>query len=200
MTFLRSAPVTRSWRNTLISLLAGVSLLGVGIFCVSLGVSAGRVLLSIVFLICAIAMFLMAVSNSYTGDCPCCGTKQKRLGGLHRCDHCLVYGEVSKGEYRELEADCIWKVPIFKARVSKQSRMPGLCSGCGAPAAKVVRLRIIRTGFAFDLDVPNCGQHSGTADLEAVSTGKKGEEVPVLKVASYRFYREFLRENGMITP
>jgi hypothetical protein len=61
-------------------------------------------------------------------------------------------------------------------------------------------LRIIRTGFAFDLDVPNCGQHSGTADLEAMSTGKKGEEVPMLKVASYRFYREFLRENGMITP
>jgi hypothetical protein len=200
MTYLRSAPVTRSWKNTLISLLAGVSLLGVGILCVSMGVTPGRVLLSIVFLICAIAMFLMAVSNSYTGDCPCCGARQKRLGGLHRCDHCLAYGEVSNGEYRELEADCIWKTPVFKARVSKGSRMPGLCSGCGVAAAQVVRLRIIRTGFAFDLDVPNCGQHSGTADLEAVSTGKKGEEVPMLKVASYRFYREFLRENGMMTP
>jgi hypothetical protein len=137
MTFLRSAPVTRSWKNTFISLLGGVLLLGVTILCVSLGVTPGRVLLSIVFLICAIAMFLMAFSNSYTGDCPCCGAEQKRMGGLHRCDHCLVYGEVSKGEYRELEADCIWKVPIFKARVSERSRMPGLCSGCGASAAQV---------------------------------------------------------------
>ncbi len=52
-----------------------------------------------IFLVCFFAGLLNAMTHSQTGICPACGSPQKKLGGIHRCDHCLAYGEVVKGEY-----------------------------------------------------------------------------------------------------
>jgi hypothetical protein len=196
MELVRSTPVTRSWKSTLTSLLFALAMLGAGTFLFY----ENRVITPVIFLFLAIVGMWAAVSNSYTGDCPACGAVQKRLGGLHRCDHCLAYGEVVKGAYRELESDRVLKTPMFAARVPEPCHMPKLCSRCGLPAARFEKLRIIRKEFAFDLDVPHCELHTGGADLATERVqGKGGTEIPVLKVASYRFYREFLKQNKSAT-
>jgi len=153
----------------------------------------------LIFLIASLAAFLTAVTHSFTGDCPVCGTRQRHLGGIHRCNHCLDYGEVVKGEYHELEADRVHTTPVFAARVNEQCFMPKLCSACGSPSTRIQRLRIIRKEFAFDLDVPHCDLHTGGANLwtEQVKTENIWNEIPVVKVASYRFYCEYLRQNKL---
>ncbi len=197
MEFVRFNPVTRSWKSTLVRLLIALALLGPCLYLLYELPDVTGILAALVFFVVSVAIFWAAIANSYTGDCPACGSRQNHLGGLHRCNHCLAYGEVVKGEYRELEADRVFRTPVFAAMVSPQCRIPQLCSGCGLPAARFERLRIIRTEFAFDLEVPHCDLHRGTADLATESTkGKNAQEVAVLKVGSYRFYREFLKKNG----
>jgi hypothetical protein len=196
MEFVRSTPVTRSWKNTLATLLFALVTLALGALILYLSRDVKPVLMAIVFFLFSMLGFWTAATHSYTGDCPACGTRQKRLGGLHRCNHCPAYGEVVKGEYREIETDRICNAPVFAARIPEPCQMPGLCSGCGLPAARLARLRIIRKEFALDLDVPHCDLHPAGADLATERAGNKsGNEVPVLKVASYRFYREFLKQN-----
>jgi hypothetical protein len=104
-----------------------------------------------------------------------------------------------KGEYHELEADRVHTTPVFAARVNEQCFMPKLCSACGSPSTRIQRLRIIRKEFAFDLDVPHCDLHTGGANLwtEQVKTENIWNEIPVVKVASYRFYCEYLRQNKL---
>jgi len=194
MELVRSTPITRSWKSTLTALLFALVMLGAGIFLFY----ENRVITLVIFLLLALLGVWAAVSSSYTGDCPVCGAVQKRLGGLHRCDHCLAYGEVVKKEYREIESDRVLKTPMFAAPVPETCSMPKLCSRCGLPAARFEKLRIIRKEFAFDLDVPHCELHTGGADLATERVrGKGGTEIPVLKVASYRFYREFLKQNKL---
>jgi len=157
------------------------------------------VLGALVFFICCLAALLTAMTHSYKGVCPSCGSPQTKLGGIHRCNNCLAYGEVVKGEYCELEPDRVVASPMFAARVPEQCFMPKLCCACGAPSTRFQKLRIIRKGFAFDLDAPQCDLHTGGADLaaEQVKKGKVWNEIPVVKVASYRVYCEFLKQNSL---
>ena len=70
------------------------------------------------------------------------------------------------------------------------------CCACGAPAARTENLRIIRIEFAFDLEVPHCGLHTGGADLDSEPVaGKSKAQAPVLKVKSYAFYQACLQAN-----
>src|ERR1700719_1783763 len=108
MEIVRSTPVTRSWGNTLVSLLFGVALLALGSFLFYENRGVNGVIGTVVLAMFSIMGLWGAITNSYTGECPACGSAQKRLGGLHRCGHCLAYGEVVKGEYRELESDRVF--------------------------------------------------------------------------------------------
>lgn len=202
MEAVRSTPITRSWPRTLT--LFSLGILGMVFGALSLAggihdIDPRFLFLGVMFLLLGFAGAYMGVKMSYVGDCPACGTPQKGLGDLHRCDNCLIYGDVVDGRYCELEPDRILKKPLLSARVSQQSQMPKLCSACGLSASGTQRLKIIRIEFAFDLDVPHCELHpAGGADLTTAGPKKKGRaEIPVLKVASYRFYREFLKLNNM---
>lgn len=200
MQFLRSTPVARSWTRTLTALLFALVMLGLACFLAYMNRTLEGVIGTLIFLIGALAGLLTAMTHSYTGVCPACGSPQKRLGGIHRCDDCLAYGEVVKGEYCELEPDRVVNAPVFAARVPEQCQMPKLCCACGAPSTRFQRLRIIRKHFAFNLDVPHCDLHTGGAYLatEQVKKGKVWNEIPVVKVASYRVYCEFLKQNDLV--
>jgi hypothetical protein len=198
MEFIRSTRITRSWSRTLATSLFAAALLGLASYLLYENPSVDADIEAVVLLIFSVAGAWTAITHSYTGYCPACGSRQQRLGGLHRCSHCLAYGEVVKREYRELESDRVFKTAVFAARLPEQCHMPKLCTACGLPAASSQRLRIIRKKFAFDLDVPHCELHTGGADL-ATELIKEGvwSEIPVLKVASYGFYREFLKQNSL---
>jgi hypothetical protein len=200
MQFLRSTPVTRSWTSTLIALFFALVMLGLACYLASVRRTLEGVLGALIYLICFLACWLTTMAHSYRGVCPTCGSPQKRLGGFHRCDHCLAYGEVVKGEYCELEPDRVVKSPVFAARVPEQCFMPMLCCACGTPSTRFQRLRIIRKEFAFNLDAPHCDLHTGGANLatEQVKRGKDWNEMPVVKVASYRVYCEYLKQNKLV--
>ncbi len=138
-----------------------------------------------------------AISYSYTGDCPTCGAPQDGIGGLHRCDMCLAYGEVKDKQYCQIEMDRIFNRPAFTIVLPDEWTLPKLCCVCGVPYSRVFRLRIVRKEFAFDLPAPHCDAHSNGAELTAEYSRLEKRHVPVLKVASYTFYREFLKQNGM---
>jgi hypothetical protein len=196
--FVRSSPITRSWRNTLNSLLLGLVLLGLGAFLIYENWSVKADIAAAVFILLGAAGLWTAMTGSYTGNCPTCGAPQKRLAQIHRCDRCLSYGEVVGREYREIEPSRIAQSPLFAIPLPAHWNMPKLCCTCGLPATKFEKLRIIRENFSFETSAPHCELHSGGADLAAErSGGKNKNEVPVLKVASYRFYCEFLKENGL---
>ncbi len=199
MQFLRSTPVTRSWTSTLIALFFALVMLGLACYLASVNRTLQGAAGALIFLICFLACMIIATTRSYMGVCPACGSPQKRMGGIHRCDDCLAYGEVVKGEYCELEPDRVVTLPTFAARVPEQCHMPKLCCACGAPSTRVQRLRIIRKEFAFNLDAPHCDLHTGGADLatEQVKNGKVWNEIPVVKVASYRFYCDYIRQDKL---
>jgi hypothetical protein len=199
MQFLRSTPVTRSWPRTLTKLLFALAILGLACALLYSNRTFPGVTVTLILLIGSLSGFLSAVTNSYTADCPACGSPQKNLGGIHRCNHCLAYGEVVKGEYCVLEPDRVVNMPVFAARVPDPCFLPNLCCACGAPSTRFQRLRIIRKEFAFNLDVPHCDLHTWGADLttEQVKREKVWSEIPVVKVGSYRFYCEFLKQNEL---
>lgn len=198
MVFGNSTPLVRSWSNTLQSLLFALVLLGSGAFLLFENWSVKADLAAVILLFIGALALWAAVSASYTGNCPACGARQKRVGGLHRCDTCLAYGEVVKNEYCEIEPDRVAKNAVFFIQLPEQWNMPMLCCACGAAATRLDKLRIIRKEFAFDTGAPHCGLHSGGADLATEYSSDKGKEIPILKVASYSFYREFLRNNGLV--
>ncbi len=199
MHYLRSTPVRRLWMRTFVALLAAVLMLALAAFLLYHDRTVPGVLGALIFLICFLAAFFTAITHSFTGDCPACGARQKHLGGIHRCDRCLAYGEVVNGEYRELAVDCVHRSPVFAARVNEQCFMPELCSACGSPSTRFQKLRIIRKHFAFDLAVPHCDLHTGGAYLatEHVKRENVWSEIPVVRVASYRFYCEYLKQNKL---
>jgi hypothetical protein len=125
-----------------------------------------------------------------------CGTQLRGLLGLTRCPQCLRYGQVTEGAYYELQPDYVNKAPLLALPLRERREMPPLCCACGAPAARTENLRIIRIEFAFDLEVPHCGLHTGGADLDSEPVaGKSKAQAPVLKVKSYAFYQACLRAN-----
>jgi hypothetical protein len=135
-------------------------------------------------------------SGSCITACPVCGTELGGLFGRTRCPRCLSYGKVSQGQYYELAPDFVAKAPLLAFPLGERREMPPLCCACGAPAARTERLRIIRLEFAFDLDAPHCGLHTGGADLDSETISGKGKaQAPVLKVKSYAFYRACVKAN-----
>lgn len=196
MEFVRSTPVTRSWSNTVKCLLLAFGFLGFSAFIFYENWSFGSIIHAAIFIIVGIAG-LYTAAISYIGDCPVCGTRQKLLSGLHRCDTCLAYGEVVNREYREIELSRNANSPVFAIRLTEQWKMPNRCCACGLPSTRFEQLRIVRKKFALDIGAPHCDLHSGGAQLATEPSWEKGvKEIPVLKVSSYRFYREFLKANG----
>jgi hypothetical protein len=188
----RPMPIQRSWLRTLLWTLATFALLGMAAF---LGYSGEYLIAGFMGLFGLGAMFC-AGSGSYTTECPVCGAKLRSLIGLTRCPQCLAYGQIFEGEYCELQPDFVNKVPLLALPLGGGKEMPPLCCACGAPAARSERLRIIRVEFAFDLDAPHCGLHTGGADLDSEPLAGKGKaHAPVLKVKSYAFYRAGVQAN-----
>jgi hypothetical protein len=185
-------PIRRSWLRTLAWTLATLALLGGATF---LGYSREYLIAGFMALFGLGAMFC-ASSGSYLSECPVCGTQLRGLIGLTRCPQCLAYGQISEGAYYELQPDFVNKAALLALPLGERKEMPPLCCACGAPAARTERLRIIRLEFAFDLDVPHCGQHTGGADLDSEPiAGKRKSQAPVLKVKSYAFYRACVQAN-----
>jgi hypothetical protein len=197
MRFGKSTPVVRSWSNTLNSLLFALAMIGLGGFVLYENWGPRTGFAAAVLLLFGLLALWAAISGSYTGNCPVCGAPQKRVSGLHRCRQCLAYGEVVNKEYWEIETDRVAKNPVFAILLAEQWKMPKLCCACGAVATRCTTLRIIRKEFAFDLDAPYCGLHTRGADLDTEYSLDQRKHVPVLKVSSYGFYREFVKANGL---
>jgi hypothetical protein len=195
--FGNSTPLTRSWKDTLQTLLLSVGLLGLSLFLWFINGGVKAVIGAVVFALFGLVGLWTAATLCFTGDCPTCGAPQKRVGGLHRCNRCLAYGEAVNKEYCEIERDRVARSPVFDIPLPEQWSLPDLCCACGARATRFYNLRIIRKEFAFDLGAPHCELHSGGADLATEHSREKRKEIPILKVASYAFYREFLKINGM---
>jgi hypothetical protein len=188
----RSMPIQRSWLRTLGWTLATLALLGGAAF---MGYS-GEYLVAGVLALFALGAMMFIGSGSCITECPVCGTQLRGLIGLKRCQQCLSYGQVREGEYCELEPDFVNKVPLLALPLGERREMPRLCCACGAPAARTEKLRIIRLEFAFELDAPHCGLHTGGADLDSERVAGKGKrQAPVLKVKSYAFYRACVKAN-----
>ena len=185
-------PIKRSWLRTLAWTLVTLVLLGMAAFT---GFS-GEYLIAGVLLLFGVLAIVVAGSGSYISECPVCGTELRGLIGLTRCPQCFSYGKISDGEYYELPPDFVNKIPVLALPLSGGREMPQLCCGCGAPAVRSEKLRIIRVEFAFDLNVPHCGLHSGGADLDSEAVAGKGKaQAPVLKVKPYAFYRACVQAN-----
>jgi hypothetical protein len=86
----------------------------------------GEPLVAVVSLLMVLAALVYAASHTFVGACPACGTQQKHIGGLHRCNNCLLYGKVEKGEYRELESDYTAKTPLLALPLPAVYRLPNL--------------------------------------------------------------------------
>lgn len=189
---MRPMPIRRSWLRTLVWTLVTLGLLGAAAF---MGYS-GEHLIAGVFALFGLGAMVGMGSGSYTTECPVCGTALRGLIGLKRCPQCLTYGQISDGSYYELQPDFVNKVPLLALPLGDRKQMPPLCCACGAPAARTEKLRIIRVEFAFDLDAPHCGQHTGGADLDSEPAAGKGKgQAQVLKVKSYAFYRACVQAN-----
>lgn len=188
----RSMPIQRSWLRTAGWMLIMLVLLGLATFTGLLG----NYFLAGVFAFFGLLSLAGVGSGSYITACPVCGTRLRGLLGLKRCPQCLSYGQVSEGQYYELTPDFVAKVPLLALPLGEHRKMPPLCCACGAPADRTERLRIIRLEFAFDLNVPHCGLHTGGADLDAATVaGKSKAQTPVLKVRSYAFYLACIKAN-----
>ncbi len=188
----RSMPIQRSWLRTAGWMLIMLVLLGLATFTGLLG----NYFLAGVFAFFGLLSLAGVGSGSYITACPVCGTQLRGLLGLKRCPQCLSYGQVSEGQYYELTPDFVAKVPLLALPLGEHRKMPPLCCACGAPADRTERLRIIRLEFAFDLNVPHCGLHTGGADLDAATVaGKSKAQTPVLKVRSYAFYLACIKAN-----
>ena len=188
----RSMPIRRSWLRTSLWTLAMLTLLGFAAF---MGYSR-EYLMAGVFALFGLGAMVGMGSGSYTTECPVCGAPLRGLIGLKRCPQCLAYGKICDGEYYELPPDFVNKVPVLALPLGDRKHMPPLCCACGAPASRSETLRIIRVEFAFDLDAPCCGLHSGGADLDSEPVPGKGKtQQPVLKVKSYAFYRAYVQAN-----
>jgi hypothetical protein len=188
----RPMPVRRSWMRTLAWTLVTLVLLAMAAF---MGYSR-EYLVAGVLLLFGLLAIVVAGSGSYLSECPVCGAELRGLVGLTRCPQCLSYGKISNGEYYELPPDFVNKIPVLALPLSAGREMPPLCCACGAPAVRNEKLRIIRVEFAFDLNVPHCGLHSGGADLDSEAVAGEGKgQAPVLKVKSYAFYRACVKAN-----
>jgi hypothetical protein len=188
----RPMPIRRSWLRTLLWTLAMLTLLGLATF---MGYS-GEYLVAGVFALFGLGAMFGVGSGSYTTECPVCGAALRGLIGLKRCPQCLAYGKISDGAYYELPPDFVNGLPVLALPLGDRKEMPRLCCACGAAATRSERLRIIRVEFAFDLDVPHCGLHTGGADLDSEpAAGKRNAQSPVLKVKSYAFYRACVQAN-----
>jgi len=186
----RPMPVRRSWKRTFAWLLVALFLLAATVVTI---VTASYIY-ALLFGFFAVATGIMVVSGSFTSNCPVCEAELRGLIGLRRCPQCLTYGKLDGGSYYELEPDYIEKSPMLAVPLKGGRIMPSLCCVCGAPSSRSEKMRIIRVGFAFDLDVPYCGQHSASANLDGEPAGKKTEN-PVLKVKSHAFYRACIAAN-----
>src|SRR5579863_3167570 len=185
-------PIRRSWLRTLAWTLVTLVLLGMAVFT---GYSREYLIAGILLLFGLLAI-VVAGSGSYISQCPVCEAELRGLIGLTRCPQCLSYGKISDGQYYELPQDFVNKIPVLALPLASGREMPPLCCACGAPAARSEKLRIIRVEFAFDLNVPHCGLHSGGADLDSEAVAGKGKaQAPVLKVKSYAFYRASVKAN-----
>lgn len=188
----RPMPIRRSWLRTLVWTLVTLTLLGFAGF---MGYAGEYLVAGLLALFGLLALVGMG-SGSYTTECPVCGAELRGLIGLKRCPQCLAYGQVSEGEYYELQPDFANKIPALALPLGNGREMPPLCCACGAPARRTEKLRIIRIEFAFDLNVPHCELHSGGADLDSEAIAGKGRgQAPVLKVKSYAFYRACVKAN-----
>jgi hypothetical protein len=188
----RPMPIRRSWVRTLGWTLVTIVLLGMAVFT---GYSR-EYLITGMLLLFGLVGIVVACSGSYISECPVCATELRGLIGLTRCPQCLSYGKISDGSYYELPPDFVNKIPVLALPLAAGREMAPLCCACGAPAVRSEKLRIIRLEFAFELNVPHCGSHSGGADLDSEAVAGKGKaQAPVLKVKSYAFYRACVKAN-----
>jgi hypothetical protein len=196
----RPMPIKRSWGATIgWALFALLALCG-AVYMALQGPRLDYYLAILLLGIVGFAALLVASSGAYTTNCPLCDHKLKGLSGFTRCPQCYCYGKRVRGAYYELNLGFVSSYPALATplgETGERSRMPPLCCVCCARATHAERMRAIRKGFALDLEVPYCEQHTQGADLdgERVLNESGDRERPVLKVRSYAFYRACIQAN-----
>lgn len=181
---------------------------------------------AIIALLVAVMFFwLMVVKGrgDATAACPLCNKGfQLGLGIEHnRCPWCFAYSERDRTIERlsEVEEGRMEAKPTFLFPLPKTYRFPQICCVCGRSASGSRTTHATynlqqewlpaKTHVEYSLDLPYCELHAHSAEADAPgmetaldSRSKKADgvstyQVPGLKVSSYRFYREFLRLNGI---
>jgi hypothetical protein len=144
-----------------------------------------------------------------------------------RCPWCFGYSERNKEQLLAVEDGHAEAKPAFLLPLLKTYRFPQICCACGQSATGSrtahtsynLRSELLPTvkHIKCSLDIPYCEVHgksneaADTVDSSLLGPGlaaaldyrskKAGAvslyPVPGLKVSSYRFYREFLRLNGI---
>lgn len=209
---LASTPIKRSVGNT-IGFVVGI-LMGLALAYWAWS-SNHPIVAGIIGLVC-LGLLVMVLKGSGVGEAPCpsCGKPLDGLGNKpnERCIWCFAYSEPRDGRLWQVEESRVETRPEFVIPLPENLRMPPICCACGEPATRagsmVANYNIqhnvlpVARGSEYSLQIPYCNSHdSGGAETATTVMGIEGkismQEMPALKVKSHRFYREFLRLNGI---
>lgn len=204
---LRSSPITRSWLDTVKNVaIAAATAVGA----VILWHNEVAWLAVLVGIVGSIFIFA-AIWIAGTASCPHCGNQLKGIAkiGFHCCPLCKHYVEGKAGRVWELDPGRVAESPTFDIPLPDSFHLPSTCCYCGAPATRMEEVGInlceVKSSMSimgrevrYTVSMPHCDQHLGGAKLDrTLSTQEPAAAITVLKVRSYRFYREFLEMNGL---
>ena len=212
-----SAPIERSWSNTVFFLGFGVLLLVVAFFLFQAEHEVWSLLVGFIGALLAYG----AIFGSGTATCPQCNTRMFQLasGTREGCTGCGTWYDVSGSGLVEIGEERLSDTHEFAAPLPDSWVMPDLCCACGEPAAREEEISIqlsypsesapglMRDLVTHGVHVPHCARHTGGAKLDRQTpkeeinvdtlAGTTGPLVPVtvLKVQSYKFYLAFTLMN-----
>jgi hypothetical protein len=219
-TALRSTPITQSTKQNRINGVFFIIVCGVAALWLW---NSSHGFWAIIALLVAVFLFWTQVVKGYgeaTATCPLCDKTLQlaALGKHNRCPWCFAYSERDRTIERlsEVEEGRIEAKPTFLFPLQKTYRFPQICCVCGRSASgsavthATYNLKLEwlpgKKHLEYSLDLPYCELHAHSKEIDVEtaldSRPKKADEkvwksVPGLKVSSYRFYREFLRLNGI---
>jgi len=160
---------------------------------------------AVIAAVVAVGFGFIAVGGEYIADCPHCGSPMS-AGLVTQCSKCKEFALNERGALVKLPADYVAESPMFIVNMDRVLELggpaiwPSSCCICGAPPTRTERLTqsydspgIGGTRLTLRFDVPHCQTHRrGVA-----CGGTPGVVLVGLTFRSYRYYREFIRMNGI---
>lgn len=203
--------IQRRWPDTLFFAAAGLGLLAW-----SASLFRGSFVAGALAGAFGLALAALAVLGPASGPCPLCsktlhGLFALTIGECERCPHCRSY--FRHADRAEVPNDHVAKIPLFAVPVGEGESFPNMCCVCAAPAERVSEVvyrsqgrlshaspMVVKT--ELKVPVPYCGKHEDGVTiasedfaptvplLQSAGGEHRSDHRWVLKVRSYRFYRE----------